>query len=301
MKNCKRFVQPSNATNVESLFTADKRAKSESSSSGDADFGVIVCENESRTKAVYEIARVLGLSSYVPFKMVFVRGVMLHGHYNRAESVPLTTAGLVVGDYNHIFALQNIGGQRDGHVASTVKDYHTVHNYFSQSDPPRWDDENGTLFARKIPDNDSDSDYDYDYEHWELEQDQFDDFQTKPRGLDLKLALGDKGVRTKLSGYVLGSLWSERHVYNGAKLHDLRPLSDFLGNSASAEDSDTMNLFHRDDSGKATFTAEEAAAASNYIASMNLDGRVLAAVQKKRFELTQEMEEKDDYYCNEST
>eukprot|EP00984_Skeletonema_dohrnii_P006675 scaffold2374_cov78-Skeletonema_dohrnii-CCMP3373.AAC.6 len=115
------------------------------------------------------------------------------------------------------------------------------------------------------------------------------------------LPFGDKDVRTKLSGYVLGSLWSERHGYNGARIHDLRPLSDFLGDLTSVEDSDTMNLFHRDESGKATFTAEEAAAASNYVASMNLDERVLAAVQKKRFELTQEVEEKDDYYCNEST
>eukprot|EP00985_Skeletonema_marinoi_P005293 scaffold2282_cov136-Skeletonema_marinoi.AAC.3 len=118
VKNCKRFVQPSNATNAESMFSAEKKAKSDSSS-GDVDFGVIVCENESRTKAVCEISRVLGFSRYVPFKMVFVRGVTLHGHYDRPESVPLTTAGLVVGDYNHIFALQNIGGQMGENVAST--------------------------------------------------------------------------------------------------------------------------------------------------------------------------------------
>eukprot|EP00984_Skeletonema_dohrnii_P006676 scaffold2374_cov78-Skeletonema_dohrnii-CCMP3373.AAC.7 len=68
VKNCKRFVQPSNATNAESMFSAEKKAKSDSSS-GDVDFGVIVCENESRTKAVCEISRVLGFSRYVPFKM----------------------------------------------------------------------------------------------------------------------------------------------------------------------------------------------------------------------------------------
>ena len=301
VKNCKRFVQPSNATNAESMFSAEKKAKSDSSSSGDVDFGVIVCENESRTKAVYEISRLLGFSNYVPFKMVFVRGVMLHGYYDRPASVPLTTAGLVVGDYNHIFALQNIGGQKGENVASTVKDYHTVHNYFSQSDAPGWDDENGTLFARNESDDDSDDSDDWNCERWEREQNQLHNFQKQPRGMGLKLAFGDKDVRTKLSGYVLGSLWSEHHAYNGAQIHDLRPLSDFLGDLASVEDSDTMNLFHRDESGKATFTAEEAAAASNYVASMNLDERVLAAVQKKRFELTQEVEEKDDYYCNEST
>ena len=298
-KHCKRFVQPSIVSNAESLFSAQMKAKPTSSSPANEDYGVIVCENESRTKAVYEMSRVLGFSSYVPFKMVFVRGVMLHGHYDRAESVPLTTAGLVVGDYNHVFALQNIGGRMGEKIVScTVKDYHTVHNYFSQADPPGWDDENGTLFARTRDESDE-----YEYFSDEEDYDQLSDFQQKPRGMGLKLALGDEDLGKKLSGYALGSLWSEFSCYHGAKLRHLRPLSDFLGGSASAEDSGTgtMNLFHRDDSGRATFTAEEAAAASNYIASMNLDERVLAAVKQKRFELTQEMEEKNDYYCNEST
>ena len=44
-----------------------------------------------------------------------------------------------------------------------------------------------------------------------------------------------------------------------------------------------------------------AKAASIYIASMDLDGRVMAAVQSKMFELTQELKEVNDYYCNEST
>ena len=34
----------------------------------DEDFGVIVCENESRTKVVYEVAKTLGFSSYVSFQ-----------------------------------------------------------------------------------------------------------------------------------------------------------------------------------------------------------------------------------------
>jgi hypothetical protein len=297
-KNCKRFVQPSHVTNAGSLFAADnKKVKMDSSfSSGEDDFGVIVCENESRTKAVYEVSRLLGFSSYVPFKMVFVRGVMLHGYYNNPMSVPLSVAGLVVGDYNHIFALQNIGGQRGHTQACSVNDYHTTHNYFSQENPPGWDETNGTLFAKEEDDDEDTWD-----DNWEEEQEQLHEFLDKPRGLSLRLALGDGDVRSTLSGCILGSVWSERG-YDGPQFHELRPLSDFIGSdSASAESSNTARLFHLDESGKATFTADEAEAASKYISSMDLDGRVLAAVQKKRFELTQEMKEADEYYCNEST
>lgn len=79
-------------------------------------------------------------------------------------------------------------------------------------------------------------------------------------------------------------------------------MSDFVGESMPADET-TRRLFHLDKSGKATFTAEEAKAASIYIASMDLDCRVMAAVQiqKKRFELSQELKEVNDYYYNEST
>ena len=298
-KNCKQFVQSANTTKAESLFPAEKKIKSKPSTPVEEDFGVIVCENESRTKVVYEVAKTLGFSNYVPFKLAFVRGVLLHGYLDNV-SVPLSTAELLVGDYNHIFGLQNVGELRQSSQAHacTVNDYQTKYNYFAQENPPGWDDEKGTLYPR--PDlSDSEMD-DYHDENWHVEEEHLLAFQKQPRGLELKLALGEWYPRSRLTGYVLGTAYSEAYDHSGPRsLCEFDPLSDFVGESAS--DEKTGRLFHRDEAGKATFTAEEAKAASAYIASMDLDGRVMAAAQNKKFELTQELKEVNDYYCNEST
>jgi len=298
-KNCKRFVQSANTTSAKSLLPANKKMKPDVYLS-DEDYGVIVCESESRTKVVHEVAKELGFSHYVPFKLAFVRGVLLHGYLDNEVSVPLSTAGVLVGDYNHIFGLQNVGElqQSSQACACTVKEYHTKYNYFAQGNPPGWDEEKGTLYPQ--PDL-SDSEMDSYYEdNWHIDEQRLLDFQEKPRGLELKLVLGDRNPRSTLTGYVLGTSFSETYSHGGPQsLCEFEPLSDFVGESMP--DETTGRLFHLDESGKATFTAEEAKAASIYIASMDLDGRVMAAVQKKRFELTQELKEVNDYYCNEST
>ena len=296
-KTCKRFVQPTNVQNIDD--PASKKAKSESSTGNQDDFGVIVCENESRLKVVYDVARTLGFNNYVPFKMIFVQGIFLHGYYDNRVNIPVTPAGLVVGDYNHIYGIQNIGGQKNV-GACTLEDYHTKHNYFSDANTPGWDEEKGTLF-RHYDDEGEEVDYDY----YERDYDKLYTFRSKPRGLGLKLALGDKDVRGAFSEYVLANPHSE-HYCGGAEPDSFEPLVKFLEASTPKKKAATSpptatGLFHRDDAGKVTFTSEEAEAASQYIASMNLDERVKAAVQKKRFVLPQEMEEKDDYYCNEST
>jgi len=71
---CKRFVMP---MNVKSESSSEKKAKTEGEDKSEEtnDLNVIVCENESRTKVVYEVARFFGFDNYVPFKMVFVEGV----------------------------------------------------------------------------------------------------------------------------------------------------------------------------------------------------------------------------------
>lgn len=221
---------------------------------------------------------------------------MLHGYLDNEVSIPLSTAGLLVGEYNHIFGLQNVGElQQSSQVrACTVKEYHTEYNYFAQGNPPGWDEETGTFYPRP------DDDYDCDDDYWHIDEERLLDFQKQPRGLELKLALGEKYARSSLTGYVLGTSYSETYDHGGPQsLGSFNPLSDYIGETAP--DETTGQLFHRDKSGKATFTAEEAKAASIYIASMDLDGRIMAAVQKKRFELTQELKEVNDYYCNEST
>lgn len=63
-KNCKPFVQSANTTSAKSLLPAVKKMKPDVYMS-DEDYGVIVCESESRTKVVHEVAKELGFSHYV--------------------------------------------------------------------------------------------------------------------------------------------------------------------------------------------------------------------------------------------
>jgi hypothetical protein len=72
---------------------------------------VIVCEKESRTRAVCEVAR-LFQENYVPFKMLLVESI-LQSFACRVgySSIPITPMALVVGDYNNIFALRKVHGQ----------------------------------------------------------------------------------------------------------------------------------------------------------------------------------------------
>ena len=281
-KSCKSFVQP---TDVQDLHAEGKglakRVKSDLPADQDTDdYGVIVCENESRTKVVYDVARTLGFNNYVPFKMIFVQGIFLHGYYDGRVKVPVTPAALVVGDYNHVFAIQNIGGQRSTIKPITLEEYHSKHNFFSSNDKPGWDAKKGTLFET---DEGEEGWYD-----WDANYEAMYNFRKKPRGLGLKQALGnDKNASEILSAYVLQNAESENHN-GGADPTFFQPLSKFVGQSSSAtasapseagngDSGDSKGLFHRDTSGMATFTEEEAEAASNYIASMNLDERIKAS------------------------
>lgn len=112
------------------------------------------------------------------FKLAFVRGVLLRGYMDNEVSVPLlSTAAVLVGDYNHIFGLQNVGELRQSSqaCACTVKEYHTKYNYFAQGNPPGWDEEKGTLYPQ--PDL-SDSEMDSYYEdNWHIDEQRLLDFQ----------------------------------------------------------------------------------------------------------------------------
>ena len=51
---------------------------------------------------------------------------------------------------------------------------------------------------------------------------------------------------------------------------------------------DDYSIFHRDVKGEVVFSAHEAERVSNFVASSNLEERVKAALQQKRFVLPQE-------------
>ncbi|KAL3904666.1 MAG: hypothetical protein SGILL_009979 [Bacillariaceae sp.] len=301
-KACQKFVQPkvhklTGVADSGDRKPAAKKSKSEEDTATkeeeDEDLAVIVCENESRTQVVAEVAGALGFSHYVPFKMVFVHGHFLHGNYDRYVDVPVTPVALTVGDFNHVFALQNVGGQ--GRVtACTIADYHNKYNYFATPDPPGWNGE-----TIRWPESESEEDFEeYGYEYHRQKQ----EFAESPRGLALKVALGSAQVREQLSEHVLENMSSEGPVW---EFTHFEPLSSYStephGTNEKEDQGSPVALFHRDQAGNATFTMQEAEDASKYIASMNLDGRVKSLLQKKRFELRQQVEEGREYYCNEST
>ena len=69
---------------------------------------------------------------------------------------------------------------------------------------------------------------------------------------------------------------------------------------ATEPDADVTACFHRNELGKTCFTREEASNASWRIASMRLDDRVKACLQRKKFILPQQSRSMVDGFCNES-
>ena len=70
-------------------------------------------------------------------------------------------------------------------------------------------------------------------------------------------------------------------------------------NGTETEDS-SSSLFHRNSKGEVVFTEREAELASDFIASADIEGRVKASLQKKRFVLPQQTHKAHAFFCNES-
>ena len=73
-----------------------------------------------------------------------------------------------------------------------------------------------------------------------------------------------------------------------------------LSKKVGSEDERGASLFYRNEDGTITFTEKEAERASDYIASIGLDERVKASLQKKRFVLPQKTDKVEANFCNES-
>jgi len=269
--SCQRFVKPTSIKDGDKKLPAKKFKTNEQDvpEEANADMDVIICENESRTKVVCEVARQLGLESYVPFKMVFVEGQLLTGYRNNCKEVSVTPVALVLGDYNHVFAIQKCGGSL-GVDECTLKEYHTERNYF--------DNRVGYgIFAldETQDDEDDEEDEDEDEEDYYAQLQQQREFYSEGgRGLGLKVAFGDYDVRDNLTCYIFEG--QENPTFDPRDFHLLAELEPDDGAEIEGEVALTTSLFHRNDSGKVTFTSREADAASNYIASMELDERVKA-------------------------
>jgi hypothetical protein len=265
---------------------ANKKAKSnESSATEDFDSSLIVCESEARMHAVANVAAALGENHFVPFKMLFVEGVLeanCEGDVSTVE-VPMMPAACLLGDHNNIFCLRKTVSIRSVEPAS-FRDIHTKSNVFKHipasvlesalSDVSPGDEFN--LFGKcKV---------DYSVQR---------DLKDNGYGLGLRLGLQSSDVKST----VLAAVLHEEHGMVGRNSKTVY-LPGLLNPANKADDN--VSLFHRNENGEVAFTDEEAARASDFIASSGLEERVKAALQKKRFVLPQEVEGVQAHFCNES-
>jgi len=262
---------------------------------------VIVCENEARMQAVLNVAKIFNLP-YVPFKMLFVEGdVFLEGECTGGDyilegelmqygdaisSIQMTPAACLLGDYNNIFSLWKICRKS---------------NF-------RQDDE---LTLKQMYDECS---YEY-YKQFPMEQHlvpgmKVTKFEQRTEDCETSIDGGD------YSGLCLGLQWGFDVEDSEVKdevmqstfressgiCRDDKALTYLPGNTTEADTSISgqKSLFHRDAQNKIAFTSQEAELASQYVASMGLDQRVKAALQKKRFDLPQELGLVEGSFCNEN-
>lgn len=325
--SCSRFTK--SADGDQKLPSRKKKKQATTKANSDDtkvdDLDVIVCENESRTEVVNTVARQLGYNNYVPFKMLFVEGMVVSGFCgNRQQNVPVTPVALLLGDYNHIFAIQNICRKTNVEILNLQK-CHEENNYWTEERIRARSGEDRRLFDELQSS--------YDEDQWEAELEAYRD----TFAFSLKFALGEASVREAVLGFVFCTECEGRStVRNHNGFECFEPLSRYSGprpltlsenesdgsgssksgdevsgeedvNGSAQEKEDTAGqqkttgdesedegkgggtgqenagmssspiLFHRNEFGKATFTWDEATAASNFIASMNLDERVKAS------------------------
>jgi len=79
----------------------------------------------------------------------------------------------------------------------------------------------------------------------------------------------------------------------------VQALADAMEKRFMREDNNS-SLFHRNSKGEVVFTEREAELASDFIATANIEGRVKASLQKKRFVLPQQTHKANVFFCNES-
>ena len=264
---------------------------------------VIVCENEARMKAVLDIARTFD-EPYVPFKILFIEG-MLHyfdgdgDGFRGVIDVPMTAAASFVGDHNNVLALWCLDQYRQPNEPFTLEGAHKCCPFFYCAPE---------IHSDRILNLDIGSKVDlFDFaegdpwaEHFEMnfrtedgksitEKMGSEEFLRNGIGLGLNVRVSDEELKSGLIKY----------LFNKHDRGNITPLDLRAGLSKADGDTTNGKYFHLDRDGKACFTPEQAQLASDYIASMGLEEKVKASLQKKKFELPQVSEKVSIVYCND--
>ncbi|KAL3784152.1 hypothetical protein ACHAWO_006366 [Cyclotella atomus] len=290
-----------------------KRPKQEVESDEDVaggfDSDIIVCENESRMKAVLSTARAFN-QPYVPFKILFIEG-MLHSFDGDGMAeiipfdIPMTAAAAFVGDHNNVFGIWSLDQYFvDEDNVFTLKKAHEYSPFFECAPQDHSDRLLKLPLGSKVELFDPPPGA--NYSSWEMPfkvtrtthdgeakvqtVETSEDFLRGGMGLGLNVRASDPELKSGLLKY----------MFNKYDRSDVKPLDLRAGlTKESSVVHPVNNLFHLDGKGKACFTREQAKLASDYIASINLEQRVKASLNKKQFELPQVSEKVSMVYCND--
>lgn len=289
-----------------------KKARTGESNDDPFDEDLIICETEARMRAVAHVATVLGVNSYVPFKILFVEGVLQSrwedGNAGVIE-VPMTAVACLLGDYDHVFCIRNVCN-KCGVEPTSLHSIHTESNLF-QTFPP--------LVLNKllsgVQPGDAVDFFPNDYApvnvrmEWEQSGHEVGD-EDHPRhtlneyGYGLALMVGLEATDIDLKSAIVSSCVHEPNymlIWDASSKGQLKTVYLPGLENANGEDADDgASLFHRNEEGKVTFTSKEAERASNFIASYGLEERVKSTLQKKRFVLPQQADQVHANFCNES-
>jgi hypothetical protein len=281
-KSCLDFFGPFSRSDLLVSLSLETTAKKTRAGKGtktpeDFDSSLIICESEARMCAVINTALALGETHYVPFKMLFVEGVLeaLCEVDISAVEVPMMPAACLFGDHNNIFCLRKIVSTH--HVSpKTLNEIHSNSNVFNSNDTKISNTPAGTTI--KVEEVGGQHDY-----------------TENGYGLGLKVGLESSA---EIKSTVLQSVLNETYDMIDSKSKTI--YLPGLDEGKEKENDNGTSFFHRNEKGEIAFTAKEADRASDFIASSNLEDRIKAELQKKSFVLPQETNGVQAHFCNES-
>lgn len=261
---------------------------------------VIICETEARMRAVSACAQALG-EPFVPFKLLFVEGVLETGGECgvNAVDIPMTTAACLIGDYDNVFHLRGLC-RLSSLEAISLEELNSTYCLFKRFPT--------TVVQQLLADVAPGAKVDLEKKaEWEGEKtygstkeesEAKRDMQENGYGLGLKVGLS--AGRRDIKSVVLDSVLRTEHgmpLGNGLSTIYLPGVDAMKDND---NDDSASSFFHRNGDGKICFTDSEAERASNFIASIDLEERVKASLQEKRFVLPQKTDHVEAHFCNES-
>ena len=273
---------------MEAQFVKNKSNSKSQSDDDSFDMNLIVCETEARMRVVTNVARALG-EPYVPFKILFVEGIMeanCEGDMSIVE-VPMMVAACLLGDHDNVFFLRNVCERRSVSPKS-FQEIHSSSNFF-KSTPA---DVISTMFS-KVSSGDNVDLFDRNNVNYEVRR------ALKDNGYGLGLKIGLQSSRD-IKSEVVDSCLNEAYnmLKHGSSIKTV--YLPGLDQDGQKEEECSTSLFHRNEKGEVVFTEKEAERASDFISSIQMEERVKAALQRRRFVLPQQTSGVQAHFCNES-